>query len=89
MHTQAATITVQFPHGHETIPARINGKPTRFATVDEDGSLIVWTTGNAPVLDEGMGVWIAGSESDLQTVRTVGAGEYPAYAEAMRSVDVR
>lgn len=76
------TAIVRFPHGAEAVPAEINGKPTRYVSIDEDGSLLAWATDSAPEFDAGMGCWIAHG-TDVITVRTIGDGDYPDCAEAM------
>lgn len=84
-----SSVIVSFPHGAESIPACISGRPVRFASIDESGDLLAWGTDQPPVLDETMGVWIADTTCDLSMIRTVGNGSvYPQYAQSMRVIDL-
>jgi hypothetical protein len=86
MNTQTVTASiVRFPHGAESVPAEVNGKPTRFVSIDEDGSMLAWASEEAPEFDEGMGCWIAPG-IDVMTVRTVGDGEYFDCASSLRAI---
>lgn len=85
MHTE--NIAVQFSHGAEFVPGTVNGKPTRFASIDSDGALIAWATDAAPVLDDALGVWVADTANDLLNIATVGDGDYSAYIHAVRAIN--
>lgn len=83
-----ALVAVEFPHGFEPVPTLVNGKPTRYASIDADGVIVAWSSLTPPELDNG--AWCLDSD-DLLTVGMVGEDdgtEYPTAGDSLRRVDI-
>ncbi len=82
-------IAIEMPHGWEAIPTAINGFPTRYATIDQEGTLTVWATPHAPTIDgpEGGKVWAYNTENLYTVCYCVDGGDsYPRYMESLRKL---
>jgi len=83
-----ALVAVEFPHGKEAVPTIINGLPVRYASIDDDGAIVAWSSLTPPVF--GGGAWCLG-EDDLLGVGIVGEDdgtEYPHAAASLRRITV-
>jgi hypothetical protein len=82
-------VAVEMPHGWEAIPTAINGLPTRYVTVDQEGALIAWATPTAPTLSgpEGCKAWIFDTDDLCTVCCDVSSNEsYGPYAESLRQI---
>lgn len=83
-----ALVAVEFPHGYEPVPTLVNGKPTRYASIDADGVIAAWSSLSPPELDNG--AWCLETD-DLAAVGVVGeddGNEYPQAADSLRRIDL-
>lgn len=83
-----ALVAVEFPHGYEPVPTLVNGKPTRYASIDADGVIAAWSSLSPPELDNG--AWCLETD-DLAAVGMVGeddGNEYPQAADSLRRIDL-
>ena len=83
-----ALVAVEFPHGYEPVPTLVNGKPTRYASIDADGGIAAWSSLSPPELDNG--AWCLETD-DLAAVGVVGeddGNEYPQAADSLRRIDL-
>jgi hypothetical protein len=80
-----ALVAVEFPHGFEAVPTMVNGKPTRYTSIDADGVIVAWSTLTPPTLDNG--AWCLDCE-DLAAVGMVGEDDGTTYPHAADSLTV-
>lgn len=83
-----ALVAVEFPHGFEPVPTLVNGKPTRYASIDRDGVIVAWSSLTPPELDNG--AWSLKID-DLAAVGMVGEDdgtEYTQAADSLRRLDL-
>lgn len=80
-----ALVAVEFPHGFEAVPTMVNGKPTRYASIDSDGVIVAWSCLTVPELDNG--AWCLETD-DLAAVGMVGEDDGTAYPQAANSLRV-
>lgn len=86
IHHIPALVAVEFPHGFEAVPTLVNGRPIRYASVDNDGSVIAWSSLSAPVIEGG--VWTLETD-DLLQIGFAGEDdgrEYPNAADSLRRI---
>lgn len=80
-----AQLAVEFPHGFEVVPTLVNGRPARFASIDCDGVLVIWSDDTPPEFDNGAwcrdtdGLFCVGMVFDADDGR-----EYPAAGDSLR-----
>lgn len=90
----APMIGVHFPHGIEIVPTAVDDTHIRYASVDSDGTIRVWTSPTPPYLENG--TWTAEQidvdlclpASALYFVETDNPADdgYPLHAESLRKI---
>lgn len=78
-----AHVAIEFDHGFEIVPTIVNGRATRFASIDSDGSVMAWSSFPTPVMNNGN--WYVAGE-DLHPVGNVGEDGGTTYRDAAESL---
>lgn len=79
----AAHVAIEFDHGHEVVPTIINGKATRYASIDADGVIVAWSSLTPPAFDGS--AWCLDTE-EMQQAGLVGEDDGRSYVDSAKSL---